>query len=258
MLCSESWGWARARRGLYTCSWIKPCSGWTFWNLLTTGLIPGLLEPTEKLPLAWARQQLAGWHLPVSHAPLSACWPTWQRDLGINVETKQSLLKPPPSSLSVFSLSCSLWAKVSWCSCAEKLVACCWQCCFYSFLLWMHKELVYPGVNTLVFKSTTKLFLEKAKVKVYLHCAFPSFLFLKNVVHIILPTKCKSWKYISCDMEIGMLCRFSCLIYQKSLWNCMNELFCKFLGQLKQKKNLKFLWNEMIFLPAPQASQKMK
>lgn len=33
---------------------------------------------------------------------------------------------------------------------------------------------------------------EKAKVKVYLHRAFPSFLFLKNVVRIILPTQCKS------------------------------------------------------------------
>lgn len=101
VLCSESWGWARAKRGLFPRSWIKPCSGWTFWHLLTTGLIPGLLESTEKLPLARARQGLAEWRLPVSQALLSACWPTGQRHLGTNVETKQSLPLAAHSVVSV-------------------------------------------------------------------------------------------------------------------------------------------------------------
>lgn len=77
-----------------------------------------------------------------------------------------------------------------------------------------------PEVNPLVFKSDTKLLLEKAKVKVY--SAFPVFFFV--FFCFLFYFFCFGCLYYSarvenafaCDVEIGRLCEFICTIHQKS------------------------------------------
>lgn len=153
-----------------------------FWlNILTS------VDHRPDSRLAWAHRKTA---TSMSEAGtggvMSACVPSTAVNLLANSskrlrnQCRNEAISSKATSilLSLFSCSHLLWAKISWHSCAEKLAACCWQCHIYSFLLWIHKELVSPGVNILDFKSATKPFLEKAKVKVYIDHVFLFFFFL--------------------------------------------------------------------------------